>query len=39
MWSSAIPSSSPVVIPARAEARSSSRVSPTTTPARRIASI
>jgi hypothetical protein len=39
MCFSAISSSSPVVIPARTEARSSSSVSPTTVPARRIAAI
>src|SRR5690349_25176497 len=39
MLSSAIASSSPVVMPTRTEDRSSSSVSPTTRPARRIASI
>ena len=39
MWSSAIASSSPVVMPGLTASRSSSRVSPTTSPASRISAI
>src|SRR6476659_7678132 len=39
MWSSAMASSSPVVMPGATASRTSARVSPTTTPARRMTAI